>query len=154
RDLPAFAHAVLGGWQLSGIYNFVSGPPLTFTVPGNTLGNGWSTRGNLVGDLKVSNPGPDRWFNPAALAAPPYYTFGTSGQGLIDGPADHLLHFALVKNFYIRSERYFQVRWEVFNAPNHVNLNNPETRVGLRTTGQIFGAGAAREMQFAFKFVF
>ena len=42
-------NAILGGWQFAGIYNFVSGQPLSFTVPGATLGNGWNTRPNLTG---------------------------------------------------------------------------------------------------------
>lgn len=154
NNLPALANAILGGWQLAGIYNFTSGAPLSFTVPQMTLGNGWNTRANQVADVRVPNPNAERWFNVDALARPPRFTFGNSGQGLIDGPADHLLHLALMKNFYLREDRYFQARWEVFNVPNYVNLGNPETRIGLRDTGRITRAGAAREMQFGLKFIF
>src|SRR5262249_27493847 len=145
-------NAVLGGWQLSGIYSFVSGAPLTFTVPQATLGNGWRPRANVIGNVAVSDPGVDRWFNRDALEAPLRYLFGNSGRGLIDGPAAHLLHVALMKNFYLKETRYFQFRWEVFNAPNHVNLGNPETQIGLATTGKITSAGSAREMQIGLKF--
>ena len=37
-------NGVLGGWQLSGIYSFTSGSPLTITVPGATLGDGYNTQ--------------------------------------------------------------------------------------------------------------
>jgi len=148
------ANAVLGGWQISAIYYFVSGAPLSFGVPGATLGNGWGTRADLVGDLKVSNPGPGGWFNPAALAAPPLYTWGNSGMGILDGPGTHSFDTALAKNFPITEGRYLQFRWEMFNMPNHVNYSNPVTDIGLSTTGRIFSAGTARQMQFGLKFVF
>jgi hypothetical protein len=148
------ANAVLGGWQVSAIYYFISGAPLSFGVPGATLGNGWGTRANLVGDLRVPDPGPGGWFNPAALAAPPLYTFGSSGMGILDGPGTHSFDTALAKNFPVAEGRYVQFRWEMFNMPNHVNYGNPVTDIGLSTTGRIFSAGTARQMQFGLKFVF
>ena len=150
----AVANAILGGWQVSAIYYFTSGFPLTFGVPGATLGNGWGTRPHIVGDLEVSDPGPSAWFNSAAFVAPDRYTFGSSGMGILDGPGTHSFDTALAKNFPITEGRYIQFRWEMFNMPNHVNYGNPVTTTGLSTTGQIFSAGSARNMQFGLKFVF
>ena len=59
-----------------------------------------------------------------------------------------------MKNFYLTELRYVQFRWEMFNAPNRVNLSNPNTTFGLPITGRIFSAGSARQMQLALKFVF
>jgi len=155
NTLHPVANGILGGWQFSSIYSFSSGMPLSFGVPGATLGNGTSTRPNLAGsNLKLSNPSAELWFNPSALAAPPLYTFGNSGKGILDGPGAQLLDTALSKNFYIRETKYLQFRWEMFNALNRVNLGNPVVSIGQSTTGQIFSAGAARSMQFALKFVF
>jgi hypothetical protein len=148
------ANAILGGWQVSAIYYFVSGAPLSVNVPGATLGNGFGTRANLTGDPDVSDPGPGGWFNTAAFAAPGLYTFGNSELGLLDGPGTHNFDTALAKNFYITEGRYLQFRWEMFNMPNHVNYNNPVTDLGLSTTGGIFSAGTARQMQFGLKFIF
>ena len=67
-DLHPVANAFLGGWQFSGIYDFASGTPLTFVVPGATLGNGLNARPDLVGNLKLDDPSANLWFNPAALA--------------------------------------------------------------------------------------
>jgi len=152
-------NAILGGWQVSGIYNFTSGRPLTFFVPGATLGNGWGTRANMVGNLSVSNPGAEQWFNPTVLAAPPALAYGSSGIGIFDGPASHILDTSLTKNFYFTENKFLQFRWEMFNMPNHVNLclgdnSCPETTIGLGTTGKIFSAGSARTMQFGLKFIF
>jgi hypothetical protein len=59
-----------------------------------------------------------------------------------------------MKNFYVTESKYLQFRWEMFNAPNHVNLGGPGTTLGTPTFGRILSAGAARQMQFALKFVY
>jgi hypothetical protein len=106
--------------------------------------------------LKLSNPSADLWFNPQAFEAPPLYTFGSAGRGLIDGPGKHVWDTALSKNFYISEQKFFQFRWEMFNALNHVNLANPQTYINLEgVTGKIFSTSTpARSMQFALKFTF
>jgi hypothetical protein len=68
-------------------------------------------------------------------------------------------NFAVPHSRFDNNARYLQFRWELFNAPNHVNLcaatsNCPDTTIGLSTTGKIFNAGDARAMQLALKFVF
>ncbi len=145
---------ILGGWQFSGIYLFSSGDPLTFQVQGNTLGNGWGTRPNLVGNPAISNPSADLWFNPSAFVAPGPYLFGNSGIGILDGPSSHVANLGLMKKFSFREGKYLQFRWEAFNAFNHANLRDPNTTIGQATTGQIFEAGDARQMQIALKLVF
>ena len=107
-----------------------------------------------MGDPRAGNPTAARWFNKDAFAAPLQFTFGNSGMGLIDGPGNHNLDMALLKNFHFSENRYVQFRWELFNMPNHVNLGDPVTTIGLATTGQISGAGDARQMQFGLKIVF
>jgi TonB dependent receptor len=158
-NIHPVGNAILGGWQVSGIYNFTSGRPLTFIVPGATLGNGFNTRANIIGNLDVPNPSAEQWFNPNALAAPLPITYGSSGIGIFDGPGSHILDTSLTKNFYFTENKFLQFRWEMFNMPNHVNLclgdnSCPETTIGLGTTGQIFSAGPARTMQFGLKFIF
>jgi hypothetical protein len=153
-SLPAALNWVIGGWQLSGLYNFTSGSPLTLTVPGATLGNGFNTRPNLVGNPRLSNPSASLWFNPGAFEAPPSFTFGNSSIGFLDGPGEHLFDTAFLKNFYLSETRYLQLRWEMFNAVNHVNLGDPVLTLGLTTTGTISAAGSARQMQFALKINF
>jgi hypothetical protein len=151
-------NGVIGGWELSGIYLFSSGDPLTFGVQGNTLGNGWSTRPNLIGNPGIANPSADLWFNPNAFAEPGPYLFGNSGIGILDGPASHIVNLALMKKFRFGESRYLQFRWEAFNAFNHVNLRSDadslNTTIGQSTTGKIFAARDARQMQIALKFVF
>jgi hypothetical protein len=72
----------------------------------------------------------------------------------MDGPGRHSFDTWLTKNFYVTEARYLQFRWEMFNAPNHVNPSAPTTAINLATTGKIFSAGAARQMQLGLKFIF
>ncbi|MGH9309816.1 MAG: TonB-dependent receptor [Vicinamibacterales bacterium] len=153
-DLNPFANVFLGGWQLSGINSFVSGAPLSINVPGATLGNGWGTRANLVGDPDVSEPSASQWFNTAAFAAPGQYEYGNSPIGVIEGPASHILDLGLMKNFHFGEGRYVQVRIEAYNALNTVNLGNPGTTFGTANFGRILSSGSARTLQFGAKVVF
>jgi hypothetical protein len=147
-------NALIGGWEFSGIYLYSSGDPLTFGVPGATLGNGWGTRPNVIGDPNVSNPTANLWFNSNAFVAPPKYQFGDAGIGLVFGPGSHVANLSLMKKFYFRESKYVQFRWEAFNAFNNVNLSDPNTTIAQSTTGQIFSAGDARVMQIALKVIF
>ncbi|MEO7650637.1 MAG: hypothetical protein ABIZ80_09220, partial [Bryobacteraceae bacterium] len=124
------------------------------TVPGATLGNGFNTRPNIAGDFRIESPGVQAWFNPAAFQAPARFAYGSSGIGIMDGPGQHNVNLALMKNFRIAETRSLQLRWELFNAPNRVNLGDPITTIGQLNTGEITGADAARQMQFGLKFIF
>lgn len=152
--MPHVADLLIGGWQLSGIYRYVSGAPLTFVVPGATLGNGVNARPDIAGDPNLPDPSAALWFNPSAFVAPPRYTFGNSGVGIMYGPSNSVLDSALMKDFNITESKFFQFRWELFNALNHVNLNGPNTTLNQPTTGRITSAGDARQMQLALKFIF
>jgi len=47
-----------------------------------------------------------------------------------------------------------QFRWEMFNAFNNVNLNNPSLSTGDARFARISGAATAREMQAGLKLLF
>jgi hypothetical protein len=154
NNMPSGLDAILGGWQISGIYRYRSGVPLSVLASGAPLGNGFATRAKLVGDPGVTNQSADLWFNPAAFSQPAAFTFGNSGKGVITGPPTRVADLVMAKNFRFGENRSLQVRWEAFNAFNHVNLGNPVTTIGASTTGKIFSAADARIMQFGVKFNF
>ncbi|HWB84664.1 MAG TPA: TonB-dependent receptor [Bryobacteraceae bacterium] len=171
-NLSKLAGGLLGGWEISTIYQFTSGQPLVFTVPGTTLGNGYNTRPNLLADPHLDNPSVSRWFNPnyvdasgacqillanepCALGVPARTFFGNAGIGIVSGPAIHTLDAALMKNFHFRERDYVQFRWEAFNAFNEVNLGNPVLNITQANTGTITSTQAdARVMQIALKVIF
>ena len=130
-------NGILGGWQISALYQFVSGAPLTPVWTGATLGNGNNARPNIVGDPNLSNPTAADWFNLSAFTKPANYAFGNSAPGSIIGPSLHDLDTGLFKNFAVWDQRYLQFRWEMFNALNQVNLANPAVTLGVSTAGLI-----------------
>jgi hypothetical protein len=154
NNLHRVADLLIGGWQISGLNSFTSGTPLSVSVPGATLGNGWGTRADLIGEPTLAEPTTGRWFNTGAFVAPARYSWGNSGLGILEGPGSHVLDLGLMKNFYVTESKYFQFRGEAFNALNHVNLNNPNTTFGTADFGRITGAGGARTLQLGLKFLF
>ncbi len=153
-NMNRFADLLLGGWELAATEQAQSGAPLTIYGGLNNLGNGWGTRANLVGNPAIANPSPAAWFNTKAFVTPPLYTFGSAGMGILDGPGVLGINTSLAKNFYVTEQKFFQFRWESYNLPNRVNYNNPDTTVTDTAFGRITGAGSARYMQLALKFIF
>ncbi len=154
--------AVLGGWQLTGIVSLQSGAHFDVSIPnprgrlGVTASN-W--RPDLVGDPRVSNPGPDGWLNPAAFAVPQNpdgtYRFGNLGRNSLAGPGYFNLDVGVLRDFRIGATRRLQVRWEVFNATNHPSYGLPNAILGDPDFGTIRSTvSTPRQMQFGFKFLF
>ena len=62
---------------------------------------------------------------------------------------------AVHRRFAIGGERAVEVRWEIFNLFNAVQLGLPDTNISNNARGTITRlAGDPRVMQFAFRFVF
>ena len=147
-------NAVLGGWQLSGLQTAHSGQPLEIVQSNGNLGNGYSSRSDIVGNPRVGSQSRLHWFNTAAFAPAPLYTFGDSGIGAVRGPGAFQLNSGIFKDFPWGEGRYFQFRWETFNLTNRVNYNNPDTNLEDTQFGQMTSSGSARYMQFGAKIVF
>jgi Carboxypeptidase regulatory-like domain len=81
---------------------------------------------------------------------------GNIGRAFIRGPRTFNINSALLKNIRFGENVKVQLRAEAFNLLNNVNLfNNTQFATITSTTfGQISSAGAARTMQFAFRFEF
>lgn len=101
-----------------------------------------------------SNPTIQQWFNTSCFVAPPKYTFGNSGRGILRGPGAQSWDIGLDKAFHTFESQYLQFRGEFFNAFNHANFGQPNNLVGVPGTGQISGAAAARVIQFVMKYNF
>lgn len=147
-------NVILGGWQLSGLQTAHSGTPLQIGQSNGNLGNFYSSRADIVGNPSVGSQNKTHWFNTAAFAPAPLYTFGNSGVGAVRGPGGFQLNSGVAKDFTWKEGKYFQFRWETFNLINHVNYYNPDTNLEDSIFGKITGSGSARYMQFGGKFVF
>jgi len=180
------ANGVFGGWKLTGTFNAQSGLPLSIGCPSNQL----TSRCNLVGNPTAVTGGQNaaHWINPAAFE-PPFgndqsfwanynpsdpraYLFGNAGPQLpfLRAPGFWNLDTSLTKQFHITESKYFEFRWEAFNALNHQNLALPNTSFCLPpnpdgSTDLVHQAGCGfgritniatdpRSMEFALKFFF
>jgi Carboxypeptidase regulatory-like domain len=129
----------LDGWELSGVSNFQTGPPvalnysLTYSadLTGGT-GNGLDSRSVLVADPNA--PAPDgQWFNVDAVKAPlPGYSvdgIGNASKAPIYRPGLNNWDISLFKNFKLGSNEAsrLQFRFETYNTFNHTQFTNIDT---------------------------
>ncbi len=159
-DIPAFNHGtaarlVTENWHFTAIYQVQSGMPFTISVFGDTANSGTvlgenPIRANLTGQ-PIFGPGTHRagkWFNQAAFATPPAFTFGDVERNSVYGPGMQTLDFALARTFRLTEKASFQFRGEAFNALNKVNLGTPNRFVNTPQFGTITMAMTpGRELQ-------
>ncbi len=147
-DVPLFTnsglmHAVLGGWQLSGLVTYETGTPFTVTnsAYGDNagVGNGVGTGSyvDLVGNPYTAPPvkevagipGP-LLYNPAAFAEPTGLTFGDSGRNILRNPGRTNFDMGLFKHIPLKSEtRAVEFRAEAFNVFNHTQWNGVNSSI-------------------------
>jgi hypothetical protein len=77
------------------------------------------------------------WFNPGAFSTPPLYTFGNTSRNSLRGPGYFDADWGLHKNFTITEKMKLQFSWDVINAFNHVNLQNPHNNLNDGQVAQI-----------------
>jgi len=146
---------VAGGWQLNGVVQRQSGPPLGF-------GDVWTLFTGNSNDVKLSKDqrSVDRWFNTSgfnrnsaqALASnirvSPLRFSGIRGDG------QARWDFSLIKNLPVSERIKMQYRAECLNALNHPNLSTPNTTVTSTAFGTITGQDVPRlwQMSLTLKF--
>jgi len=157
-----FHNRWLRNFENSSILTVQSGQPFSPLLEfdnsntGNTggAGNGYD-RPNVVGDWQLANPTPQEWFNTAAFAIPPQYTFGNAGRNILIGPGLVTLDTALARRFPIGDRGAIVFEAQAFNALNRVNFDMPQNFADVPTTfGHIFSAKAPRQIQFALRYSF
>ena len=155
----AVVNGIIGGWQLSGIFQAQSGFPFTVLMSGSTANNGRTTRPNVVaGQNPALSRGErrlDRYFNTAAFVAPAPNTLGNAGVMLVRGPGLHTLDGGLLKNIAIREKHSLQARVEFFNLYNHPSWGAPSATVGTAAYNTISSQSVPpRQLQFGLKYLF
>jgi hypothetical protein len=169
-DIPVFRgaglkHALLGGWEYSGIASTSTGTP--FSVLNSTdsagvgAGVGTGSRADIIGNPNTgfskagaAGLGP-LWYNPAAFTVPVGLTFGNSGRNVLRNPRRTNFDMALYKNFPIRESMRIELRGEAFNVFNHTEWNGfASTTITDSNVFFINGVHSARILQVAGKFFF
>jgi len=149
---------VLGGWEISPIFDFASGYP--FDVVCQYCFSP-STRPNLIGPLQQLNS-PTEWFNTASFQRPATNNGvpvapGTSPRNPFTGPATKDVDLSIGKGFTITERVRAQFKAEFFNLFNTAQFNQPD---GNMNDGGNFGKitslrfDSQREIQFSFRVSF
>lgn len=149
---------ILGGWSLNGIWSMATGehftPSLAAAVS-NSAGGGGDRPNRLAdGNLAAGQRSIDRWFNLSAFAAPPQFSFGNAGRGILVGPRNFNADAGIHRQFKVREGWKLTFRWEMFNALNRANFGTPNAAIGTAQAGQISSTAPARIQQAALKLVF
>jgi Carboxypeptidase regulatory-like domain len=151
RGQANLAEAIVGGWELSGKVRWQSGQYLTPT--GNTS-IGTRRADYLGGDIGIDNRDENQWFNTAAFAAAPEGRRGNAPIGLIEGPHWYQWDLSARKKFALFGTTKLELRADVFNVFNRLNLNNPSVTVTAAEFGRIATARIPRQTQLSFRLEF
>ena len=146
-DWNGLKNAVLGNWNLHGIFQARTGFALTVTD-----GAGQSLQAPRAGfdrpdshcNGKTNASGPDDiWIDISCFSHAPKGHFGNTGHNTVTGPGYWNLDLALSKNLYLDDKRYFTFKIEAFNALNHANWGAPNSEISDPTSfGKITGTFA------------
>jgi hypothetical protein len=157
-QLPELASGGLGllanDWQVSAIVRAQSGNFFEVTTGVDNALNG---QGNQRPNQIMSDPylkDGYQWLNPAAFQAPAPGEFGNTPIHAYEGPGTFNVDMGLTRSFRIGGERQIQLRAEVFNLLNNVQLNNPVSSLNNSNFGIITSANDPRIVQLALKYVF
>jgi hypothetical protein len=157
-----FHNRWLRNFENSGIVTAQSGQPFTPFLEfdnsntGNTggAGNGYD-RPDVVGNWRLANPSAQEWFNTAAFAIPPQYTFGNAGRNILVGPGLFTVDTSLARRFQVGERSAIVFEAQAFNALNRVNFQMPQNFADVPSTfGRIFSANPPRQLQFALRYSF
>jgi hypothetical protein len=150
--------ALTGGWQVSAIVSARSGSYFTvLTGVDNALSGQPNQRANQVlDDPFMADRTISQWLNPLAFQAPAAGTYGGMPLDAIQGPGRWNVDMGVSRTIPI-SGHQVQLRWEVFNVFNTVNLDNPVSTLNSPDFGRVTALApgtAPRIMQLAVKYQF
>ncbi|MDX2269183.1 MAG: carboxypeptidase regulatory-like domain-containing protein [Bryobacter sp.] len=162
NGMSKFADALLGGWQVNGIYTLQSGSLLGIGAS-NTAGifNMASRANNNGNSAALDIDAHDRllrWFDTSVFSQPAAFTLGNVSTLVPDLRGHHTnnMDLSVFKEFRPVERIRIQFRAESFNFANRVQFSNPNTTV---TAGAAFGrvtaqANQPRQLQFGLKLLF
>src|SRR5581483_9886881 len=149
KDAPGWLNHILGGWTVTGIYNYQSGEPFTVYSGVRTV----NSQHTAFADLRGPKPSTDLQFlddptvrgpvvfrasglDPATqcltivdtssqFCIPKAGQHGNSGRNAFRGPSFWNFDSGVFKNFQLTERFTLQFRTEFFNVFNHPNFDNP-----------------------------
>jgi hypothetical protein len=163
---------IFNGWELSSLWVLHGGQPFNFT--GNTNRPGLDLIANPFAGVSHTFSavnGGEPWVNPAAFCVPgaagctgPTNPLGNLSRNKYYGPSFKDFDFSIFKNFAITERVKLQLRGEIYNLTNRINLASGAGSVGgngfvTDTIGDFNGApglgpGEPRNAQLVAKIIF
>ena len=154
--MPRLLDFAAGGWQLNGIVQRQSGPPLGF---GDVFSLFTGNPRDIV--LPKDKRNVDRWFNTdagfnknSAQQLASNIRFSPLRFSAIRADGQARWDFSAIKNFRITEKVMTQFRAECLNAFNHPNLSTPNTSPTNSSFGAITGQDVPRSWQMSLKVSF
>jgi hypothetical protein len=143
------------GWGIQGVVVLTTGIPFDITNASGRSNTGGGDRPNVVGDPNSGfTQSIYEWFNTAAFALQPLYTYGNLGRNVLHAPGRKDLDLAIHREFIPREGLHLQFRAEAFNLTNTPPFAAPGGSFGSATFGVISSAGLGRNIQLALKLLF
>jgi hypothetical protein len=131
-QLPFGKGRLLGGWQLNGVLNLMSGLPFSVAASGTSLNLPGSTQraDQVAGVRKLGGTGRGQaFFDPLAFRAVTQPRFGNAGYNSMRGPGLVNLDLGLFRDFRLAERLRLQFRAEAFNFTNTPHWSNPGASV-------------------------
>ena len=138
---------VVGGWELSGVLLFQSGPFMSVSTLSDPCGcgyNAFNANGGRADTVSGANPyasqSINQWINPAAFADPgnAIGRFGNASAGDVVGPGTEAISLSLIKTVNVTERIRMRIGAQVGNVFNHPNFGVPSNlTVGVAGFGQI-----------------
>ena len=145
------ASAVLGGWQVNGVFSSFTGLPFTITASGASLN---APSNNQVADQvkpsvdKLGGIGSGHpYFDTTAFKAVTEARFGNTGRNTMRGPGAVNISAGLFRSFKLGERWAVQVRGEAMNLTNTPHFGNPNGSITSSSFGMITStAGSASSL--------
>lgn len=176
------ADAFIGGWQLNSNTTLQSGfpfnitydpcrsalNPATGTVQQQCDRDTGPNRPNVSGEIRYT-PGVNGTIDTSAFSKPAIGTFGNLERNALHGPKYFRTDASMFKRFFFTERMNLELRLEVLNLFNTVNLGQPDSFLGSFTAAGVlvpnanfgksnstafFGNDLQRNLQFAARFTF
>ena len=138
---------LVGGWELSGVLLFQTGPFMSVATLSDPCGCGYNVfnanggRADTVSGVSpYAGQSINQWINPAAFADPgtAIGRFGDASAGDVTGPGTKAVSLSLIKTVNVTERIRMKIGAQVANVFNHPNFAVPGSlTVGVAGFGQI-----------------
>ena len=159
-DQGGVVNGIVGGWQLSSIFQIRSGLPFSPIIGSNNSGamsGTWRPNQLTAGTACDPTGTVNKCLNGVAFETPPANTFGNTGRDILTGPNWRTVDLALLKDFSLHKLHEgasLQFKIQATDVFNHPNLGFPERDYESDGFGLTSYANTSREMQLGMKISF